>query len=81
MQQKLAGTVWENYRLITTQWPGPSGEFIPCHVTNTVAETYIQNDAFSGSCMRCHAAARTAGKKPDNNTASANFSYLLQMAR
>jgi hypothetical protein len=80
MQAKLAGTVWANYRLVTTQWPGPTGQFIPCQVTNAVAETYIQNRN-AGSCMRCHAAALTAGTDANNQRSSAKFSYLLQMAQ
>ncbi|MBV9125101.1 MAG: hypothetical protein JO112_17230 [Planctomycetes bacterium] len=81
MQENLANTVWANYRLVTTQWPSPSGQFIPCHVTNTVAETYIQANAFSGSCMRCHNVALTSGLKSNQQPGSANFSYLLQMAQ
>ncbi len=81
MQGKLAGTVWANYRLLTTQWPAPgTGQAIPCHVTNPVAETYIQADGFAGSCMRCHTFATTAGTK-SGQPASANFSYLLQLAK
>jgi hypothetical protein len=80
MQTALAGSVWQNYRLVTTQWPGPSGQFIPCRVTNTTAETYFQSDAAGGSCMRCHNVARTAAKV-NNQAASANFSYLLQNAQ
>jgi hypothetical protein len=80
MQQKLAGTVWANYRLVTTQWPGPNGA-VPDSVTNPVTETYIQRDSSQGSCMACHTQAVTAGRGPDSKPAPANFSYLLQMAR
>src|SRR5262245_40668463 len=81
MQQKLAGTVWANYRLVTTQWPCLDGLLIFCHVTNSVAETYIQGHHLLGSCMNCHRTARTAGKKPGNVKADANFSFLLRMAQ
>ncbi len=82
MQTRLAGTVWENYRLVSTQWPAPrGGPIIPCQLTNTVAETYIQNDSFSASCMRCHGVAQTAGTTKAGQTRPANFSYLLQMAQ
>jgi hypothetical protein len=80
MQTELAGTVWANYRLVTTQWPLPistpqgSVKFIPSNVTNTTMETYIQG---FGSCMGCHTIAQTAGTPQ----ASANFSYLLQQAQ
>jgi hypothetical protein len=86
MQAELAGTVWANYRLVSTQWPagsGPtvpvgcaSGVFCPGNLTNTTMETYVQNSPFSGSCMNCHRSAITAGTPQQ----SANFSYLLQKA-
>ena len=84
MQAKLAGTVWANYRLVTTQWPGGSpsaggSPFIPANLTNTTMETYIQN---SNSCMDCHSAAQTAGSLPQSGgPVSAAFSYLLQDAQ
>jgi hypothetical protein len=82
MQTKLAGTVWANYRLVSTQWPSPViGLFIPCRLTNTVAETYVQNDAFAGSCLRCHSVAKSAGTDRNGVKAPANFSYLLRQAR
>jgi hypothetical protein len=87
MQAELAGTVWANYRLVTTQWPAGSGPapqgcaafgvFCPGNLTNTTMETYVQNVKFSGSCMNCHNSAQTAGTPQ----ASANFSYLLQGAQ
>jgi hypothetical protein len=84
MQQKLAGQVWANYRLVTTQWhnpPDPDTDpttFIPPKLTNTVMETYIQT---GGSCMLCHKSAMTAGAGPTGMPASANFSYFLQKAQ
>ena len=93
MQAELAGTVWANYRLVSTQWPSGSSAtgcasvgpavFCPGNLTNTTMETYVQNSSFFGSCMNCHNAAQTAGTLPPPNsgTASANFSYLLQSAQ
>jgi hypothetical protein len=86
MQAKLKGTVWANYRLVTTQWPNPTSgggvQFLPSNLTNTTMETYIQDSSFSGSCMNCHNFAATAGTLPNNaGTAPANFSYLLQKAQ
>jgi hypothetical protein len=82
MQAKLAGKVWANYRLVSTQWQLPMiGKLIPCRLTNTVAETYVQNDASAGSCMRCHSIAKTAGTDRSGVKATSNFSYLLRMAR
>jgi hypothetical protein len=57
----VRGTVWENYRLVATQWvPDPDrGEtdplklnpLPPSGVTNTTMETYVQGS----SCVKCHA--------------------------
>ena len=81
MQEKLKGTVWANYRLVTTQWPtagSSTGQpFIPANLTNTTMETYIQT---GGSCMGCHSIAHTSGTTMNGQPASANFSYLLQAA-
>jgi hypothetical protein len=83
MQANLTGTVWANYRLVTTQWPALNKgvlQFIPSTLTNTTMETYVQNQG--GSCMDCHSIAQTAGTQPNNNgPAPANFSYLLQQAQ
>jgi hypothetical protein len=66
-QQKLKGTVWENYRLIGSQWldeegsRGPSLTIgIPEKQANNVLETYLQKidtKTGSGSCMNCHGGA------------------------
>ena len=68
MQAELAGTVWANYRLVTTQWPLPIStpqgtvKFLPANVTNTTMETYVQNR--SGSCMGCHNSCRDGRHAP-----------------
>ncbi len=79
-QEKLRGTIWANYELLTTQWKGanrdlmfPSGE-VPRYLTNTTMETYIQ-DAQDGTCLGCHSHAVTAAGQ------SANFSFLLGQVR
>ncbi len=81
MQAELKGTVWANYRLVTTQWPtpgSPNGQpFIPANLTNSTMETYTQK---FGSCMGCHTAAQTSGTMSNGQTTGANFSYLLQAA-
>jgi hypothetical protein len=80
-QQALAGTVWQNYKLVATQWPTvPNGQnfksggafpvnsdtpFPAANVANTTMETYLQRN----SCMRCHYAA-----------AQDDFSFLLKEA-
>jgi hypothetical protein len=78
MQAALAGTVWANYRLVTTQWPFALNTFLPSSVTNTTMETYVQTFA---DCMDCHTIAPTAGTDSNGNTASANFSFLLPQAQ
>lgn len=76
-QAALAGTVWANYQLVSTQWtfpPAPPGTIIPSQLTNTTMETYFQGQAF-GSCIFCHRIARTASGQN-----SADMSYLLASA-
>ncbi|MDI2076637.1 hypothetical protein [Bradyrhizobium sp. Mp27] len=59
----LKGTVWENYILLTTQWPSefdsktdPTGAPAPTYLANTTLETYSQGKSplASSSCMACH---------------------------
>ena len=91
MQEKLKGTVWANYRLVTTQRPTqpnlPSdstssatikaGNPAPVSMANAVLETYMQ---INGSCMNCHAGA-SFGPGPVKNQFDANFSFMLQRAK
>ena len=77
---RLRGTVWTNYRLISTQWRGspgsrlfPNGE-VPRFLTNVTLETYDQY-SHGGTCMGCHAKATTSAGQ------EANFSFLLSRAR
>ncbi|MEH6578916.1 MAG: hypothetical protein V7731_17780 [Amphritea sp.] len=79
-QDKLAGTVWTNYALATTQWKGatksavfPNGE-VPRYLTNSAFETYLQT-ADNGTCLGCHSAAKTLTDQP------ANLTFLLSRAR
>jgi hypothetical protein len=60
----LKGTVWENYILLTTQWPSdfegirtdPTGAPAPTYLANSTLETYSQGKVplASSSCMACH---------------------------
>ena len=77
---KLRGTVWSNYRLISTQWRGspgsklfPNGE-VPRFLTNVTLETYDQY-SHGGTCMGCHARATTVAGQ------DANFSFFLSKAK
>jgi hypothetical protein len=82
-QQLVAGTVWENYQLIATQWPTQpqnfnrqgtypqdcGSPFPQDGVANTTAETYFQTMATGmNSCMNCH-----------YQTAAADFSWVLPL--
>ncbi|MGB5632194.1 MAG: hypothetical protein WBM86_05345 [Waterburya sp.] len=79
-QKLLAGTVWENYELISTQWiKTETGLATPKILANTTMETYIQGDRvepeFASSCIGCHKyGALLNGRKAD-------FSYLFSRAK
>ncbi len=76
-QDKLAGTPLAQYMLISAQWRGANksplfehGE-LPRYLSNVTMETYLQADP-TGTCLGCHAEARTAaGQQSD-------FTYLLR---
>jgi hypothetical protein len=82
-QAILRGTVWENYMLVSTQWPtdagsktDPTGRPAPTFLANTTAETYIQGTVpqASSNCIGCHNnATTTTGKFSD-------FTYILENA-
>ncbi len=79
-QQKLAGTLWRNYMLISTQWRGANksplfehGE-VPRYLTNVTIETFIQDD-LEGTCLGCHAEATTKTGRPSD------FTFLLRHAQ
>jgi hypothetical protein len=80
----LTGTVWQNYLLVSTQWPteptsttDPNGVPAPAFLANTTLETYIQGSVpqASSSCMNCHGnAAATSGRTSD-------FTFVLERAQ
>lgn len=79
-QDKLQGTVWANYMLISTQWRATDksplfehGE-VPRYLTNLTLETF-QQTAKDGTCLGCHATARTVNGHP------ADFVFMLQRAQ
>jgi hypothetical protein len=74
---KLAGTVWQFYHLVGTQWqtpgdpPRPPINAIPKYVLNATLETYLQKSGTQTSpqtaCIQCHNFAFDAtGRKPPN---------------
>ncbi|MFN0108134.1 MAG: cytochrome C [Blastocatellia bacterium] len=83
-QKILPGAPWENYMLISTQWPtdgqsktDPLGVPAPNFLANTTMETYVQGTVpqASSSCMACHGnAAATSGR-------TADFTYILERAK
>jgi len=82
----LKGTVWENYMLLTTQWPSnsksvtdPLGAPAPTYLANTTLETYSQGriPLASSSCMACHGNATTHHVPA---TAS-DFTFILEKAQ
>lgn len=80
----LKGTVWQNYLLVSTQWPtdptsktDPNGVPAPAYLANSTLETYIQGTVpqASSSCMNCHGnAAATTGRTSD-------FTFILERAQ
>lgn len=80
----LKGTVWQNYMLVSTQWPtdatsktDPTGAPAPTFLANTTMETYIQGRVpqASSNCIACHNnAAATSGRTSD-------FTYILERAK
>lgn len=84
----IKGTIWENYMLVSTQWPTDfqnkiekTGVPAPTYLANTTLETYSQGEApiSSSSCIACHLNATTASGK--ENVLSSDFTYILEKAR
>ena len=82
----LKGTVWENYILLTTQWPtdhtnpiDPTGVPAPTYLANTTLETYSQGTVplASSSCMACH------GNATDQHlpAKASDFTFILEKAQ
>ncbi|MCC9620984.1 hypothetical protein LPB41_04695 [Thalassospira sp. MA62] len=75
-QNRLSGSVWENYMLLGTQWIGNPGGApfgigeIPRYLSNSALESFMQ-DQTNATCLGCHVTATTDAEK------SANFTFLL----
>lgn len=77
-QGLLAGTVWEHYQLIASQWgTGTLSSGTPEFVANTTLETFFQKT--TNTCMGCHKGATTT-YCPDGQCTSADNSFLLGAA-
>jgi hypothetical protein len=92
----LKGTVWENYMLLTTQWPSesnsktdPTGAPAPVYLANSTLETFSQGTIplASSSCMACHGNAVSfqpsrSGSFPDTRGFSqSDFTFILEKAQ
>ncbi|MEQ8391894.1 MAG: hypothetical protein RIB30_12945 [Thalassospira sp.] len=78
-QNKLAGTVWQNYMLLGTQWIGNPGGApfgvgeVPRYLTNSALESFMQHQS-DATCLGCHSRASTDAGQP------ANLTFLLDPA-
>ncbi len=80
-QKLLAGTVFANYRLISTQWQfGGAPQGAPANVADITIETYVQSASSQGKfknpstgCLACHINATTASGK---TTTDRSFLFL-----
>ena len=80
-----AGSVFQYYELVNTQWPVPQASNTPQPETvfnvrplalgNTTMESFVQP---TSSCMGCHSTARTVNA---NNFVSSDFSFTLNNAQ
>ena len=78
-----AGSVFQNYELVNTQWPVPptylkpetAFTVRPTVLANTTMESFVQP---TSSCMGCHSTARTVNP---NNFVSSDFSFTLNNAQ
>lgn len=82
-QKLLAGSVFANYRLVSTQWQtGGAPQGTPPHVANIVIETYVQSASNkkpkdpSTGCLACHISATAA-----NNKTLTDHSFLFLEAK
>ena len=92
----LKGTVWENYILLTTQWPSdfasktdPTGAPAPIYLANSTLETFSQGKVplASSSCMACHGNA-VSFQRRDSDPAKfdgkpfnqSDFTFILEKA-
>ena len=79
-QKLLAGSVFANYRLVSTQWQtGGAPAVTPPNVANIVIETYVQTIKGAGGstgCLGCHINATAA-----NNKTLTDHSFLFLEAK
>jgi hypothetical protein len=83
-QQLLAGSVFANYKLISTQWTTGTGPSItPKDVANITLETYVQKVSSGNAtgCLACHFRATTLIKNQAGQFQDSNHSFLFLEAQ
>jgi hypothetical protein len=83
-QQLLSGSVFANYRLISTQWStgfGPS--FTPPNVANITLGTYVQSISSGNAteCFTCHFKATSNIKNANGERQDSNHSFFFLEAK
>lgn len=78
-QKLLAGTPWQYYELISTQWAGGAQGAFPHYLGSPSQETFVNQNQANGqpldSCIDCHHFSKTAAGTP------AEFSFILRNAK
>jgi hypothetical protein len=87
----IKGTVWENYMLVSTQWPTDfankvdlTGVPAPTYLPNATLETFSQGEVplASSSCIACHLNATTRPSTTSKKEAvPSDFTYILEKAQ
>ena len=83
-QQLLAGSVFANYRLVSTQWTTGTGPAVtPKNVANITLETYVQilSSGNATGCLACHMKATTLIKNQAGQFQDANHSFFFLEAK
>lgn len=83
-QQLLAGSVFANYRLISTQWTTGFGPSVtPPNVANITLETYAQtlSSKTASGCLFCHLNATSNIKNAAGTRQPTNHSFLFLEAQ
>jgi hypothetical protein len=83
-QDLLAGSVFANYRLISTQWTTGFGPSItPANVANITLETYVQGPDTGNltGCLGCHLNATSNIRNAAKERQPSNHSFLFLEAQ
>lgn len=83
-QALLAGSVFANYQLISTQWTTGFGPSVtPPNIANITLETYVQDIKVGNAtgCLACHLNATTNIKNAQGQFQDSNHSFLFLEAQ